>query len=185
VSATAPTRTGGPSVAGKATVGSTLSCSATYSGATAITYGWLRDGAAIAGAHARTYKASGADYLRNLSCSSAGTNAAGSSGTATSAARHIAKGAAVKSTAKPKVGGTAKVGKKLTATKGKWAAPISSYSYQWLRDGKKIAKATKATYKAKAKDRGHKLKVKVSAKSRGYATGTATSKATAKVKPKH
>lgn len=88
----------------------------------------------------------------------------------------------VKATGKPKIKGTAKVGKKLTATKGSWAVPVTVAKYQWLRDGKAIAKATKAKYKLKAKDRGKRIKVRVTVTSPGYAATNATSKATAKVK---
>jgi hypothetical protein len=58
-----------------------------------------------------------------------------------------------------KLAGKAKVGKRLTAAHGQWlGVPAKvTYRYQWMRDGKWIAKATKPFYKVRARDRGHKL----------------------------
>jgi hypothetical protein len=83
----------------------------------------------------------------------------------------------------PTVKGTAKVGKRLSVrSKGSWTAPGHSFTYQWLRSGKKIAKATKSSYKLTAKDRTKKISLQVSARRSGYPTVTATSRATKKVR---
>lgn len=80
----------------------------------------------------------------------------------------------------PTISGSAKVGKKLTAKLGAWN-PKPTFSYQWYRSGKAIAKATKSSYKVTASDLKKTLKVKVTAKKSGYETLAKTSKATAKV----
>jgi len=81
--------------------------------------------------------------------------------------------------AKPKVS-NARVGRKATV-KPKAAAPKAKFTYQWLRNGKKIKGATKKTYKVSKKDLGKRLSVKVTAKYSGFPSRSTT---TAKVKVK-
>lgn len=81
----------------------------------------------------------------------------------------------------PKISGTAKVGKTLTANPGTWS-PKPKLGYQWYRSGTKIAGATKKTYKPTSKDVGKQITVKVTAKGTGLQTVTKTSAKTAKVK---
>ena len=45
----------------------------------------------------------------------------------------------------PRITGSVKVGKRLTADPGAWGPGDVALSYQWYRSGAKIAKATKAT----------------------------------------
>ncbi|MGN0065987.1 MAG: hypothetical protein ACI379_17260 [Nocardioides sp.] len=82
----------------------------------------------------------------------------------------------VKNTKKPVIKGTAKVGKKVTATKGSWNTTVT-VKFQWLRNGKVIKGATKATYKVTAKDRRKKLTVRVTASKAGWTGARAVSKA--------
>jgi hypothetical protein len=83
------------------------------------------------------------------------------------------------SLAKPAIKGVAKVGRTLRV---KVAASSASVSYQWYVGGKKVAKATKATYKVKAADRGKRIAVKATARKAGFTAVTKTSAKTAKVK---
>jgi hypothetical protein len=83
--------------------------------------------------------------------------------------------------AKPVIKGKAKVGQKLKAKAGAWS-PKPALSYQWYRGGKAIAKATAATYKVKAADKGKRLTVKVTASKAGYATAVKASAKTKTVK---
>lgn len=73
--------------------------------------------------------------------------------------------------------GVATVGKKLKAYRGTWSAKPSSFTYQWLRDGKAIKKATKSTYTVVKKDRGHRISVKITLKKSGYAPRVVKTKA--------
>jgi hypothetical protein len=82
---------------------------------------------------------------------------------------------------KPKITGTVKVGKKLTAKPGTWKPSGVKLSYQWLRNGKAIKGATKSTYKLVKSDKRKKITVKVTGKKAGYTSKSATSKATKKV----
>jgi hypothetical protein len=83
--------------------------------------------------------------------------------------------------AKPKIKGVAKVGKRLKAVTGK-SSPKPALSYQWYRNGKAIAKATNATYKLRAADKGKRIKVKVTAAKAGYKTVVKASSKTPKIR---
>ncbi len=48
--------------------------------------------------------------------------------------------------------------------------------YQWLKNGKKIKGAKKATYRVRAKDRGKKISVRVTAKKKAYDKAVRSSK---------
>ncbi|MBD3923713.1 carboxypeptidase regulatory-like domain-containing protein [Nocardioides cavernae] len=75
----------------------------------------------------------------------------------------------------PKVSGTSKVGKKLKAVIGTVSPTGVTVTYQWLRNGKKIKAATKATYKLTAADKGKKVSVKATYAKAGLATVVKTS----------
>jgi hypothetical protein len=98
-SATAGIEVGGapsgglPTVSGTGAVGATLTCDpGTWSAVPTATVAtaWLRDGVAIAGAEAATYKVSAEDEGAGIACKVTATNALGSTD-ATSAATSIAK----------------------------------------------------------------------------------------------
>lgn len=76
------------------------------------------------------------------------------------------------------------MGKTLKVSKGSWSMAGTKLSHQWLRDGKKIKKATKPRYKLTKKDQGKKISVRVTAKKSGYKSAKVTTKATKKVKAK-
>ncbi|WP_298131782.1 hypothetical protein [Micropruina sp.] len=82
----------------------------------------------------------------------------------------------------PKISGTAKVGKKLTAKPGTWKPSGTKLSYQWYRNSTKISGATKSTYKLVKADKKKKITVKVTGKKDGYANTTKTSAKTKTVK---
>ncbi|MBM7518393.1 hypothetical protein [Nocardioides nitrophenolicus] len=75
-----------------------------------------------------------------------------------------------------KAKGTARVGTRLRATAGTWRPAPSAVRYQWLRDGKAITKATKASYRIKKVDRKHRISVRVTVSRAGYADAVATSR---------
>ncbi|MEU9453903.1 Ig-like domain repeat protein [Streptomyces sp. NPDC048277] len=170
-----PTVVSAPKVTGTAKVGSTVTCSATFNGATSYTYAWLRDGTAIGGATARTRALVAADYTHKLACRVTAGNSGGNT-TATSPAVTVALGPALKNTARPSTTGTAKAGKRLTAKPGSWTPAAASYTYVWKRDGHAIRGGTHSTYLLTRTDKGHLITVTVTAKRSGYANGTATSR---------
>ncbi len=82
----------------------------------------------------------------------------------------------------PKIAGTAKVGRTLTANPGTWSPKPTKITYQWKANGKAIKGATKKTYKIKSADRGKRITVTVKMSKKGYLTTSKTSGKTAKVK---
>ncbi len=81
----------------------------------------------------------------------------------------------------PKITGTAEVGEKLTAKPGKWGPGSVSLSYQWHRDGRAIAGATKAAYTVQLADAGAALTVTVAGRKAPYTTTVRRSAPTADV----
>lgn len=75
----------------------------------------------------------------------------------------------------PKVTGTRGVGRTLTADPGAWSPTPSRYSYQWKRNGIRIAGATSSTYTPTRADAGRYLSVQVTARRTGYKAATKTS----------
>jgi hypothetical protein len=169
-----------PSIGGTAKVGKTLTAakgSWSPSSVTA-TYQWLRDGKAIKGATAAKYKLVAADAGKKITVKVTASKTSYVGASKTSKAKTVALQKLTK-TPKPKVSGTAKVGKKLTAKPGAWKPKGVKLSYQWLRGGKSIKGATTSTYKVVKADVGKKLSVKVTGKKSGYKTVSKTSSAKA------
>ena len=77
----------------------------------------------------------------------------------------------------PKITGSAKVGKTLSATDGRWSVDDPTFSYQWNRNAEPIDGATAARYTLVAADAGVQITVTVTASAEGYANGVATSDA--------
>lgn len=174
--------TPGPKITGTRAVGSTLTAvKPTWSPtATSFRYQWYRGTTAISGATSSTYKLTTADGGARIRVIAIGerktytTSRAFSSYTAT-----IAKLFTKSPT--PKISGTVKVGRTLSASVGTWS-PKPSFSYQWKRNGKSISGATKSSYKLTSKDAGTRITVTVTAKKSGYKTTVRTSAKTATVK---
>jgi hypothetical protein len=83
---------------------------------------------------------------------------------------------ALTNTAKPKLSGSHKAGKKEKVSKGSWSPKATSYSYQWYLGSKKIKKATKSSITLKTSEVGKKLSCRVTAKRAHYKSATAKSK---------
>ncbi|MFF3874786.1 Ig-like domain-containing protein [Streptomyces sp. NPDC001978] len=161
-------------ITGTVRSGSTVTCSVSFSGATSVSYAWLKDGTVISGATAKTRTISGTEYQHKLACRATGKNTTGST-TSTSPSVTVALGPALAVVTRPSISGIHKVGYRQTAKPGSWKPAATSYSYVWKRDGRAITGATKSTYTPTRSDRGHKLTVTVTAKRGGYANGRATS----------
>lgn len=82
-------------------------------------------------------------------------------------------------TTTPRISGTVKVGKKLTAKPGTWM-PQVAFSYQWYRSGKAIAGASEPTYRVQPLDKAKRLTVQVTGSREGYANASRASKPTPK-----
>ncbi|MFI5425845.1 hypothetical protein [Aeromicrobium sp. UC242_57] len=81
----------------------------------------------------------------------------------------------------PKIGGTAKVGRTVTARPGSWT-PGTTLRYQWFAGSKSIKGATRSKLKISKKVKGKTLKVRVTGTKSGYAKVAKTSRATKKVR---
>jgi len=159
-----------PTISGSRAVGTTLKAvTGTWTPAASFTYQWSRNGVAIATATASTYKVVAADAGKKIAVRVTGARLgfetlAKSSAQSTVALQKLTK------TPKPTISGTAKKGKTLKVKAGSWAPATVSLTYQWERNGKKIAKATKASYKLTSKDKGKKITVVVTGKKAGFTT---------------
>ncbi|KQW53694.1 hypothetical protein ASC77_05355 [Nocardioides sp. Root1257] len=94
---------------------------------------------------------------------------------------------ALRSTAKPRLLGTAKIGKVLTATPGTWTPAATSYVFTWKRNGSVIKAVHGKKYRLRRADAGKRITVTVTASRSGYASASATSpaKKVKAVKKKH
>jgi hypothetical protein len=177
-----------PAVSGTAAVGKTLSTTqGTWNTPASYTYQWLRCSAsggscsAIGGDPTSTYKVKSSDAGHEIESRVSATNAAGT--TAAVSAPTAAVLDVPHASAKPRITGTARVGKVLSTDGGHWTNSPTSFSYQWLRCSAKgtacaaIPGATKPTYKLGKRDAHHKLRVRVTARN-SAGSGSATSSTT-------
>ncbi|MCW2781441.1 MAG: repeat containing protein, partial [Marmoricola sp.] len=143
------------------------------------TYQWLRDGVAIDGATTSTYTVATGDTGHALSVAVTAVKEDFASASATSAAVSIPVPQPGKLTpATPTITGTVKVGLKVTAKPGAWkagSAPVTSFTYQWLRNGVAISKATGSTYAVTPADYGKKISIRVTGSYAGYTTASVAS----------
>ena len=170
-----------PSVSGKTVSGYTLTAKpGTWTAGAAFTYQWLRDGTPIDRATGSTLKLSPADAGKAVSVKVTASKAGHKAGSAISAATSKVTLPKVVSTVKPKIKGSAVVGKKLTVSKGAWASG-PSLSYQWLKNGKTIKGVTGTSYKVRSSDAGARISVTVKGTKSGYSSTSVTTAKTAKV----
>lgn len=78
-------------------------------------------------------------------------------------------------TTAPSITGDPLVGKRLRANPGVWDQEQLRFSYQWLRDGEPIRRATDRVYRVTKADQSHELSVQVTAEPRVGPSGVATS----------
>jgi uncharacterized protein YjbI with pentapeptide repeats len=166
----------GYSVSGKFSVGSVVSVTGgNWAPEVYLTYEWLLGGQPIKDAKQASYLISPAALNKLLSV----RISASKSGHETKVVilgDLLVKPGTVKAAPVPKISGTAVVGKKLKATPGTWDRGVK-LTYQWLLDGKPIAKATSSSYLILKTQKKHKISVKVTGTLAGYTTVFKTSSA--------
>jgi hypothetical protein len=181
-----------PVVTGKAVVNAALTTSAGSwaGGATAFTYQWQRCSstrtscADISGGTGTTYKLATADLGHVVRSTVRATNVNGASRPAAGNTRLVID--VPTSTMAPHISGRARVGKKLSGSKGSWTYSPTGYGYQWLRcNGHggscvRISHATRSVYRLTKRDARHRLRVFVTA-TNAAGSGTAISRTTARV----
>jgi hypothetical protein len=172
---------GKPAITGTARVGTTLKVTAgSWPEGATLTYQWRRAGVAIAGATGTSYVAVAADAGKRLSVVVAGALPGYAGASATSAdTAVVAKG--VLAGPKPRITGTAKVGKRLAAKTGAWTTGVK-LTYVWKANGKVIKGAKTPGLKLSKALRGKRITVTVTGTKAGYATKSLTSARTKAVR---
>lgn len=167
-----------PAISGTVKVGQTVKATAgTWTpAATTVRYQWKANGTAIGGATGSTYKIGASVAGKRLTVTVTASRAGHTTTSGTSAATvAVVKAAAAKATRKPKISGTAKVGRTVKATAGTWSPAGNAYTYEWRLNGKVVKGATKSSLKLTSSMRGKRLTVTVTAKRAGHLDGRATS----------
>ncbi len=160
-----------PTISGSVASGSKLTAiTGTWEDGTSFRYQWYADGKAISGATKQTFTLTSSQKGKRITVKVTGTLG----DDAATASRTSAATAKVATAGTPSVTGTRVVGDTLKAKTGTWTSK-TRFSYQWLRNGVAIPKATKSSYKLTAADAGKSITVKVTGRRSGYATISRTS----------
>jgi hypothetical protein len=164
-----------PTISGTARAGKSVTCNEAVTSGETAAFTWKANGAKIGGSKSLSIPGSAAG--KSLTCTASVNVSGGTASSATSGAKKVAVGAALKATKKPTLSGPHKTGKKETVKTGTWSPRATSYSYQWLANGKAIKGARKSTLTLSKSLKGKKLSCKVTAHATGFVNGTATTSA--------
>lgn len=172
---------GTPKIKGTARVGSTLTASpgSFKPAATSYSYRWIAGGAQVG--EGKTFVPTAAEKGKKITVKITGTREGYATPAAKSAKTAKAVAAGVITAGKITINGNRNVGQTITAGTGTWKPSTVSYSFQWLRNGKKISGATGQSYALTASDKSKKIDVTVAGKQSGYTTVKKTTKTSAKV----
>jgi len=186
VSASAPTNTAPPAIAGDAQDGQTLRASTgSWSGTEPISlaYQWQRcnregdECRDVAGGTGDSYVLAGADVGATVRVLVTATNADGQTTQPSPVSAVVAPPAPPSNTAPPQITGTAQDGSVLSVSTGRWnAAPPVSYTYQWEscdaagQECAPVEYATSSEYELGEGDIGSTLRVVVTATNAGGST---------------
>jgi hypothetical protein len=173
-----------PTIKGNNWVGQTLTATmGRWDTGAALTHQWYRDGVAIAGATAHTYKLTTADVGHKITVSTTGSKTGYVPKTSTSLpTATILNGRPFTKAATPVITGSLNVGKTLGVNRGFWSPTPTKVTYQWLRNLVPIPGATKSTYKLTAADKGTSIRITITVTRSGYATTSKTSRPSALIK---
>ncbi|MEA4943289.1 MAG: leucine-rich repeat domain-containing protein [Propionicimonas sp.] len=148
---------------------------------TKVSYQWYRDVNSIPGATGQNYVATTKDVGHRLRVRARASRDGYHPATAWSGYTQKVRSASFRAAPRPTITGSAKTGQKLTVTVPRREPAATTVSYQWYRDAKKIAKATRPSYTLTAADKGRRVSVRVTYKAPGIRTEQMFSKKTAKV----
>ena len=186
-----------PTIAGTARVAFTLSARAgVWTPWPTFSYQWTRDGVAIDGQTAVTYRVQEGDQGATIAVIVTGTKTGYVTQSIASAGLLVplpeaepetpaptpdpepVPDVAFESAGTPSITGLGRVDYTLTAKSGTWS-PWPSFSYAWLRDGLVIPDQTGPSYRVVAGDVGTGISVAITGTKTGYVTETVTSEAVA------
>lgn len=173
-----------PSVSGSPRVGVQLSASPGSWSPKADAYAvqWYAGQKAIPGATALTYRLTHRERGQQVWVRVKAGRAGFTSATADSGRTKTVAAGTITHTKKPRIVGTPVRGTVLKVDAGVHSPTHASVRYQWLRDGKKLTGATKATRKVSTNDVGHRLTVKLSFTASGYTARSITTASVGKAK---
>jgi hypothetical protein len=155
-----------PTLLGNALVGSTLSTEAlNLDPETQVAIQWLENGNPKVGSTSIKLTLTSSMVNKEVSVRFSFTRPGFETLTLTT--RSVKVGLGVLTAVTPKITGTAKGAKTLTAVSAKRVI-TATIQYQWLLDGKAIKGATKSTYKVLSTQKGHKISVQVTQVAAGY-----------------
>jgi hypothetical protein len=153
-------------ITGTLKLGSTVTADgATTPGAT-YSYQWYRNGAAIKGATAKTYKLGASDVDRSMSVKVTATKAGYATLASTSASSSLVQpGTLVVGTVS--IGGTLTVGRNLNARSGTWT-PGTTLKYAYYADGELVQFSASKTFRLTWEEVGKSITLIVIGSMRGY-----------------
>ena len=170
---------GAVSITGRARYrGTAVASSTPWAPAVTLGYQWFLDGVPVPGATTSAVRFSRSDIGRTVSVQVVG--AAPYYASVATMSAPVVVGKALFRTKRPKLRGVPRAGRLLSVSVKGWKPKPKQKSvkvrYQWLKNGKKIKGAKKATYRVRAKDRGKKISVRVTAKKKAYEKAVRSSK---------
>ncbi|MDJ1114444.1 ricin-type beta-trefoil lectin domain protein [Microbacterium sp. LX3-4] len=168
-----------PAITGTAVEGQTLGANpGKWTAGAQITYQWLSDGKAIAGATQPTLKLGSLHVGKTISVRAAGSKSGYASAIRTSASTpRILRALRIDT---PTVTGTPRVGQTLKANMRSWT-PGTTLRYQWLANDSPIPGATSTTLILGTAQAGKTLRVRVTGEKSGYGSTSRTSIPTVRV----
>lgn len=137
---------------------------------TRVDYRWTRNGVAIPGATATTYRLTPDDARTDLRVQATAVRAGWVDLTSTSAPRRVLP-AAITVSSPPVLAGEPRVGESLLVSHGTVTPTSAAISYQWLRDGVLIPEVSGRLYAVRPDDIGRRISVRVSATAPGHSEG--------------
>lgn len=142
--------------------------------ATVPAFQWRRNGVPISGATKASYTPTPADRGKALSVRLTGT-LGGLTSMPYVRATSLVQAGAITAPRTVTASGSPYVGRRLTALRGTWSPSGITFTYQWLRDGRAIAGATRSTFVIRRTDKGHRISVRITGRKAGYTTVVRTS----------
>lgn len=135
---------------------------------------WYADGAPLAGATGTTFRLTRDEIGKQISARVVASAKGYKKSRATAAATTPVQAKSVALRSPSRVKGAPQVGSRLVVKPGQVRPSNASTTYQWLRDGRRIAKATHRSYTVRRGDVGRGLTVEVTHAQRNFRATTET-----------